>query len=79
MAKKYCVKIVYIIHTQQYWPDPTSSDIVFSQRIIHLWGLHEDIQGGVEMSSLSNFNYSRWPPWTQNSSENASVMMDSTL
>ena len=29
MAKKYCVKIVYIIHTQQYWPDPKSSVIVF--------------------------------------------------
>ena len=36
--------------------------------IIHLWDLHEDIQGGVEVSSLSYFNYSRWSPWTQKNS-----------
>ena len=61
----------------QYWPDPKSSDIVFFSA--DLWGLHEGIQGGVEVSTLSSFNYLRWPPWTRKSSENASVMMDSTL
>ena len=66
----------------QYWPHPKSSDIVFSMLIIYLWGLHKNIQGGVEVSLLSNFNYSRWPPWTRKRFEhveNASVMMDSTL
>ena len=33
--------------------------------------MHKDIQGGVDVSPLGNFNYSRWPPWTQKSSENA--------
>ena len=28
------------------------------------------------MSPLSNFKYSKWPPWTRKSSENASVVMD---
>ena len=46
---------------------------------IYLFGLHKDIQGGVKVSPLNNFNYSRWPQWTPKSYENASVVMDPTL
>ena len=63
----------------KYWPDPKLSDTDFSLLIIYLWGLHKNVKGSVEVSPLSNFNYSRWPPWTRKSSENASDMIDKTL
>ena len=55
--------------------DPKFSDIVFSLLIIYIWGLNKDIQGAVEVSPLSNSDYSRWPPWSRKSPENASVMI----
>ena len=35
--------------------DPNFSGIVFPLLILYLWGLHKDIQGGVEVSPSSNF------------------------
>ena len=35
--------------------NPKISDIVFSLLIIHLWGVHSEIYGDVELSPLSNF------------------------
>ena len=43
-------------------PNPHISDIVFSLLIIHPWGVYNEICGGVEVSPLSNFKYSRWRP-----------------
>ena len=42
--------------------NPKISGIVFSLLIIHPWGVYNEIWGGVEVSPLSNFNYSRWRP-----------------
>ena len=43
-------------------PNPKISRIVFFLLIIHPWGVYNEIWGGVEVSPLSNFNYSRWRP-----------------
>ena len=43
-------------------PNPKISGIVFSLLIIHPWGVYNEIWGDVEVSPLSNFNYSRWRP-----------------
>ena len=43
-------------------PNPQISDIFFSLLIIHPWGVYNEIWGGVEVSPLSNFKYSRWRP-----------------
>ena len=42
--------------------NPKISDIVFSLLIFHPWGVYNEIRGGVEVSPLSNFKYSRWRP-----------------
>ena len=42
--------------------NPKISDIVFSLLIIHPWGVYNEIWGGVDVSPLSNFKYSRWRP-----------------
>ena len=43
--------------------NPKISDIVFlSLLIIHPWGVYNEIWGGVDVSLLSNFKYSRWRP-----------------
>ena len=43
-------------------PNPKISGIVFFLLIIHPWGVYNEIWGGVEVSPLSNFKYSRWRP-----------------
>ena len=53
--------------THRYRPaakggNPKISDIVFSLLIIHPWCVYNEIWGGVEVSPLSNFKYSRWRP-----------------
>ena len=40
-------------------PAAKISDIVFSLLIIHRWGVYNEIEGGVELSPLSNIKYSR--------------------
>ena len=41
---------------------PKSLIYFFSLLIIHPWGVYNEIWGGVEVSPLSNFKYSRWRP-----------------
>ena len=40
--------------------NPKTSDLVYPLLIIHRLGVCNDIWGGVELSPLINFKYSRW-------------------
>ena len=53
---------VVIIVGQPGGVTPQSLVQFFSLLIIHPWGVYNEIWGGVEVSPLSNFKYSRWRP-----------------